>query len=255
MAAFTGLEFTMVANDFDADVFFMRFFDILLTYDELFCGGDGAHGKYWELPSSLKPKFRRALARSDELQPPLMVAIDFPNADMPTYGWVRRSVVFHYTHTDTDKEFHYKSTFMYSATTIWNWKIKVRRTSTYVVQLHKCDFPAPGIDWMTFDSLIIPARFEIINLSGDVVCSIDAALGTRGKALALAILDRTNKSPAWDIVIVNHKGELLGPFQPIGHWAFGAQRFLFATPKWIKSTPEEAWAAFLLNPCALSIRA
>ena len=101
MAAFKGLEFTMVANDFDADVFFMRFFDILLTYDELFCGGDGAHGKYWELPSSLKPKFRRALARSDGQQPPLVLQIDFPNADMPSYGWVKRCVVFHYTHTPT----------------------------------------------------------------------------------------------------------------------------------------------------------
>ena len=253
MAAFKGLEFTMIANDFDADVFFMRFFDILLTYDELFCGGDGAHGKYWELPSSLKPKFRRALARSDEQQPPLMVAIDFPNADMPTYGWVRRSVVFHYTHTDTNKEFHYASTFMYSSTIIWNWKIKVRRTSTYVVQLHKCDFPSPN--WMAFDGVIVPARFDIINLSGDGVCSVDAALATRGKALVRAILDATNKSAAWDIKIVNHKGEMLDPFQHIGQWAFGAQRYLFATPKWIKSTPEEARAAFLLNPCALSIRA
>ena len=98
MAAFKGLEFTMVANDFDADVFFMRFFDILLTYDELFCGGDGAHGKYWELPSSLKPKFRRALRDSDEQQPPLSVHIEFPSADMPSNGTVNSPVVFRYTH-------------------------------------------------------------------------------------------------------------------------------------------------------------
>ena len=134
-----------------------------------------------------------------------------------------------------------------------DWKIKVRRTSTFVLQLHKCDFPAPSINWWAFEDLIVPARFDIINLSGDEVCSVNAALATQGKYLKEWILDATNKSAAWDIKIVNHKGEMLDPFQPIGQWAFGAQRYLFATPKWIKSTPEEAWAAFLLNPCALSI--